>query len=218
MKIFIVGMHRSGTSLVTGLLHKCGLYLGNNLLMGARDNPKGHFEDREFIRINNQILFSNFGDWKRPPDRLVYKQHIIDRAKSFLSGFPEDGVCGFKDPRLCLTFPFWHHIIDPEPVKVVYVHRPVSEIAASLKKRNNIPLDKGKKLAETYISRAEKAIKNTGVWTTDVYFHDFFKPGWKVKLCYLCSILDLEFPKNPNKIESFIDERLWHHRKGQSNA
>jgi len=211
-------MHRSGTSLVTGLLHKCGLYLGDNLLMGARDNPKGHFEDREFIRINNQILFSNLGDWKRPPEQLVYKQHIIDMAKSFLSGFPEDKICGFKDPRLCLTFPFWHHITDPEPVKVVFVHRPVSEIAASLKKRNKMSLDMGKKLAETYISRAKKAIESTGVWITDVYFHDFFKPGWKAKLCYLCSVLSLEYPKNPSSLIKFIDERLWHHREGQSNV
>ncbi len=214
MKVFIMGMHRSGTSLVTGLLYHCGLYLGNNLLMHARDNPKGHFEDRKFININNTLLLSNGGHWKRPPEKIMANPQVVQKAKRFLSSWPRDRIVGFKDPRICLTFPFWHRLIDSEPIKVVFVHRPAPEIASSLKKRNGMPKGMGLKLAKIYDRRAEENIKNTGVWAYDVYFHDFLMIGWKIKLCYLCSILGLDFPKDLSKIERFIDDRLWHHREG----
>lgn len=208
-------MHRSGTSLVTGLLHYCGLYLGNNLLMGAKDNPKGHFEDRKFIGINNQLLAYSSGHWKHPPPKIMVNPKIVNRAENFLASFPKDKIVGFKDPRVCLTFPFWLKMISPEPLEVVFVHRPASEIASSLKKRNGMPLGMGLKLVKTYLERADKALQYAGIKPHEVYFHDFFKPGWKVKLLYLCCSLGLrvEFPKDQTILTKFVDEKLWHHRK-----
>ena len=72
MKIFVMGMHRSGTSMVTGILSRCGMKIGKNLLMGAKDNPKGDFEDRRFININNDILIRNKGRWDSPPLDMNY--------------------------------------------------------------------------------------------------------------------------------------------------
>lgn len=214
MKIFIMGMHRSGTSLVTGLLHKCGLYLGNNLLMGAKDNPTGHFEDRRFINLNNQLLISNGGTWRKPPAYIEWNKKIILKIHNFIDSFPENKIVGFKDPRICITFPVWYHLIEPEPIEVVFVHRPASEIASSLKKRNNMPISMGLKLAKTYLERANRALQDAGIEPHEVYFHDFFKPGWKVNLCYLCSVLGLEYPINHTILTKFVDERLWHHREG----
>lgn len=77
-----------------------------------------------------------------------------------------------------------------------------------------MPLGMGKKLANLYNWRAAVNIEKTGVWAYEVYFHDFFQIGWKVKLCYLCSILGLDFPKDLKPIQNFIDEKLWHHREG----
>lgn len=214
MKVFIMGMHRSGTSLVTGLLHKCGLYLGDNLLMGAKDNPKGHFEDRKFININNQLILSNGGHWRRPPDRIIPQEKHIRQAKALLESFPGDKICGFKDPRICLTFPFWHHITSPEPIEVVFVHRPGSEIAQSLKKRNGMPLNMGLNLYKTYIERASAALQGRSIKPYEIYFHDFFRPGWKIKLMHLCISLGLDFPKEMSQLEKFVDHKLWHHRQG----
>ena len=142
MKIFIMGMHRSGTSLVTGLLQRCGLYLGNNLLMTAKDNPKGHYEDRKFINLNNQLLLNNGGHWRNPPEALNYGG-IRKKMERFLDSWPTDRLVGFKDPRICITFPLWYNLIHPEPIKVVYVSRPFVEIAQSLKARNGIRIEAG---------------------------------------------------------------------------
>jgi hypothetical protein len=45
----IAGMHRSGTSLVTSWLQRCGLQIDDGQLLAANTgNPTGHFEDIEF--------------------------------------------------------------------------------------------------------------------------------------------------------------------------
>ncbi|MBV5267025.1 MAG: hypothetical protein JZU67_00575, partial [Burkholderiaceae bacterium] len=47
--IFVLGMHRSGTSAITRGLQVLGVSLGENLLPPVLlDNPKGYFEDVDF--------------------------------------------------------------------------------------------------------------------------------------------------------------------------
>jgi hypothetical protein len=53
MPVCIAGMHRSGTSMVTRLLHMCGLFLGSedDLYPQAPDNLEGFWEDTHFVRV-----------------------------------------------------------------------------------------------------------------------------------------------------------------------
>jgi len=45
----------------------------------------------------------------------------------------------WKDPRLCLTLPFWLEVLDARPAMVVCLRNPL-EIAASLAERNGFAL------------------------------------------------------------------------------
>src|SRR3989337_2456670 len=67
--VCIAGMHRSGTSLIARMLNLCGLYLGSedDLLSAAPDNPEGFWENRQFLNINDNILFALNGNWAVPP-------------------------------------------------------------------------------------------------------------------------------------------------------
>ncbi|GAH52067.1 unnamed protein product, partial [marine sediment metagenome] len=56
MKVIIIGAPRSGTSMVAGLLYKCGLYMGKKLKPGKPANPKGFFENYEFASINRCLF------------------------------------------------------------------------------------------------------------------------------------------------------------------
>jgi len=214
MKIFVMGMHRSGTSMVTGILSRCGMNIGGNLLMGARDNPKGHFEDRRFMNINNDLLIKNGGRWHSPPKSISYRGDLRNKMKRFLD-LPEwkEGIVGWKDPRICITFPLWYPLITPESIRVVFVYRPINEIAASLQKRNGFRIGKGKVLAREYIRRAfgnVKGLKNVNYFIT--YYHSYFH-SWRTELEELVEFLGLEIPKCEEKwIENFIDDGLRHHR------
>ena len=69
MPICIAGMHRSGTSMLTRLLHLCGLDLGpaDRLLQPAPDNPEGFWESLPFVELNKQLLATLGGAWHTPP-------------------------------------------------------------------------------------------------------------------------------------------------------
>jgi hypothetical protein len=51
--ICIAGAHRSGTSIVTRLLHRCGFELGpeSDLMPPQADNPDGFWEHLGFVRL-----------------------------------------------------------------------------------------------------------------------------------------------------------------------
>ena len=66
--ICITGMHRSGTSLTTSWLESCGLQIHDGQSHGpATGNPKGHFEDKEFVDLHSKAISHEYplsNGWK----------------------------------------------------------------------------------------------------------------------------------------------------------
>ena len=61
---FIVGMHRSGTSVLAGTLNIMGYSAGDGKLKGATDyNPKGYFEMSSLIIQNQDWLIEQGVAW-----------------------------------------------------------------------------------------------------------------------------------------------------------
>ena len=54
--IMVLGMHRSGTSAIARGLQTLGVQLGTNLFSAGFDNPKGFWEDKDVLEINEQLL------------------------------------------------------------------------------------------------------------------------------------------------------------------
>ncbi|MCK4816954.1 hypothetical protein KA005_14390, partial [bacterium] len=61
--IIILGMHRSGTSIVANMLHRIGISMGEDLLKSDKFNPNGYYEDADFLGINKGILTNSEGTW-----------------------------------------------------------------------------------------------------------------------------------------------------------
>src|SRR5262245_316296 len=140
MPVCITGMHRSGTSMVAKVLRQGGLYLGpdSDLLPLQPDNPDGHWENRKFIRINDEFLeqlgeawdYAAAAAWP-PEDRLLW---LKGKAEMLFEDFLGREPWGWKDPRNCLTSHFWIGIFPH--VKVVHCVRNPLEVALSLRQRN----------------------------------------------------------------------------------
>lgn len=217
MKIFVLGMHRSGTSVITGILHHLGVKLGKPLLMGAKDNPKGHFENKKFINLNQRLLQANGGRWYNPPlGRLSY--HGLKSAmENFLAKFPDSQTSAFKDPRACFTFPLWRRLIDPgEKVKVIYVIRPSIEIARSLKARNQFPPEQSLKLCIKYTNAASSHVSKEE--HIIVRYHDLFNQKWAnviESIATFIGINDWQDVVSAETLRLFITPDLWHHREGK---
>ena len=53
---FILGMHRSGTSLITKAVQVAGVDLGDNLLPPGPDNPTGFWEDADVMQLKRYLI------------------------------------------------------------------------------------------------------------------------------------------------------------------
>ena len=69
MPVSVIGMHRSGTSMVAGLLSIAGLDLGSDerLLASDEGNASGYWENLELQDLNERILQRFDGTWYDPP-------------------------------------------------------------------------------------------------------------------------------------------------------
>ncbi len=54
--VLVVGMHRSGTSLLGGFLQYLGLSLPGETIVGDRHNPEGYFEWQKVVDIQERLL------------------------------------------------------------------------------------------------------------------------------------------------------------------
>ena len=138
--IVILGMHRSGTSLLTDILIKAGIHFGDVL----ENNRESLF----FLRINEKILKKCNSTWNDPyrfdafikdkkPEILRFMKKEL---KNFLSsreywGYRDlSGVnWGWKDPRNTLTIDLWRHFFPK--LKVINIYRNPIDVGNSLQKR-----------------------------------------------------------------------------------
>jgi hypothetical protein len=208
-KIIITGMHRSGTSMVAGILKEAGVYFGSNFIkQRAPDNPKGFFEDKEFVSINQRILLDSGGDWDNPPNRIRESFLVTRRIKKFLSMWNINRV-GFKDPRCCLTIGIWRkHIKD---LKVIFVDRYIEEIAESLKKRNGFDYKKSKNICRKYI---KSFIENANV---PIHFisHNRIIANPELETKKMVEFIELQ-NVDIKKAASFVDLRFYRNRRPES--
>ena len=160
MPLCIAGMHRSGTSMVTRLLTLCGLQVGaeGDLLRPQPSNPEGFWENRRFIRVNDAVLRELGGTWDRPPQSILSdreNQAGLDRLKKdavrLVRRFRGCEPWGWKDPRNCLTLPFWRQLLPDLPV-LLCVRHPLA-VARSLHVRDGMSVEEGLDLWLTYNCR-----------------------------------------------------------------
>jgi peptidoglycan hydrolase CwlO-like protein len=133
--VIITGMHRSGTSLVTSLLQRAGVDVGSQLLGPARGNPRGHFEDLDFLDFHQELLRrSGLGMLVRHED-LTPELRPEDeaRANELVAARRDRELWGWKDPRTSLFLDFWARLL-PE-ARFLFVYRHPLEVVLSLLRR-----------------------------------------------------------------------------------
>lgn len=138
--IIILGMHRSGTSCLTGCLQQFGLNLGAVSDFNEY-NLKGNKEDDSIGLLNEQVLKHNSGTWRNPPkDNLKWTiDHEKIRDKILKNYSKLSNPIGFKDPRMIFTLPFWQQKLNN--IKFIGSFRHPLNVAQSLYARKNIRIE-----------------------------------------------------------------------------
>lgn len=156
-------MHRSGTSVVTRCLELFGYSLGESLMEPGEDNPTGFFEDLDVVDLNDQLLLENGSTWDAPVfverDGLLWSPPRLNDAVAIIKNKLESAPkLAIKDPRVCLTLPFWRAVAKELNVslKLCLVYRNPLDIAASIEQRNQLPKAEALALTQIYWSELLK--------------------------------------------------------------
>ena len=158
--LIIVGMHRSGTSLVSGMLSLMGVQMyphglprseGSRVILPSpNERMNGYAEAEPFFLVNEKILVRAQATWdfidpflklRDEPKFADASVEVLESAtfgilkREFVDAFDGGihGLWGWKDPRNSLTLGYWLELF-PE-ARVVHVVRGAAEVTDSLQKR-----------------------------------------------------------------------------------
>jgi len=198
--LIIAGMHRSGTSLISNWLTKCGLQLGEQLVGPGWGNEDGHFEDVEFLKMHEEVLASN----NLPPSGLTDVQidHFSIYEKEKLKSIIKIkqqlyDQWGWKDPRTCLFLDVYQELL-PDACYLIIL-RDYQSVVSSLLRREFKDVDQ-KYMGRKYVSRlAWQKFRRSRMLKK--FYDDYASKFLKVWIAYNQDILNCIKKLNSN---SFI--------------
>jgi hypothetical protein len=129
--VIILGMHRSGTSCLTGMLRECGLYLGS-VNEYTPFNKKGNQEHPLVMAINDELLWINDALWHEPRTVKYIPPEIANRIQLIKNEYRQNNALwGIKDPRMVFCYPAWQD----DDSQFVGIFRHPHHVASSLFQR-----------------------------------------------------------------------------------
>jgi len=171
--IVVMGMHRSGTSALTGALGGLGLALPQPGDHWAPEpsNPE-HYESLSMVEFDERLFEFLGGSWDGPPDlptgweaRADVRAFDDEARRVARHAYPDDGPLVWKDPRACVLLPYWRRLL-PEPMAAVLMWRTPTEVARSLHQRDGFSPALGTALWERYNRAALDTLEGTQVYVT----------------------------------------------------
>ena len=160
----VLGMHRSGTSAIAGLVSLFGFSPGKNLVPPADDNIKGFYENSCILAFNNKLLKQIGVRWHstyQVPfhwfDSSNYNDESGALAHLLLEQFDDNQEILLKDPRICILLPIYFEAfrhLGIEPVYILSVRHP-DAVASSLARRNGFSYSKSLMLWMDHAIRSE---------------------------------------------------------------
>lgn len=175
--ICVLGMHRSGTSCLTGIMQNFGVELGEVFTENLY-NKRGNRENYRIVVLNDHLFATNQCSWDNP--RVVTRwtgQEAAERDRIIAElRNKRSKHWGFKDPRALFTLPFWLEAI--KNPKFIGTFRHPHRVALSLNHRDGTAFEDGWKLWQIYNRRLLELAKLHGFalvdfdQETDVYLGD----------------------------------------------
>lgn len=226
--IFVLGMHRSGTSALTGMLNLLGVELGGKdaLLPARSDNPAGFWENKTAMEINEDLLSQLGRRWSSVtelPEAWMESEAAavaLGRAISLLEmNFKDAPVWALKDPRICRLAPLWFKaatLAGSSSRDALIVCRDPREVCRSLAARDGLAPGVSSLLWVQHVLEAERYSR--GMPRTVITYHQLIR-DWASVAGRIGRELRLEWPlavaSVTAQVDDFINADYRHHEFGE---
>lgn len=215
--IFVLGIPRSGTSMIAGALHLCGAWIGATV-PGGPSNPEGFFEN---VALRERVLKPMLERQGADPlgvralpelDRLTplpeLKNEVLRHlAQENYSG--GDRAWLYKDCKLTLVWPIWRAAF-PD-ARWIIVRRPAEDIVRSCLRtrfmnQHSLDPDFWRAWIGEYEKRLE-ALKSSGVWWREIDSHEAVTSDLD-PIRSLANDLGLKW--DDRAVRAFVKPQYWH--------
>jgi ubiquinone/menaquinone biosynthesis C-methylase UbiE len=216
--VVVLGMHRSGTSLLANLLTVLGVDLGQNLLSADCNNEAGYWEQKQIYRIHDDLLETLGRRWIGPAGTVPFppqwwKQPEIKPFRDRLETIVESeisrtgNIWGFKDPRTSRLLPLWKGIfskLDLEPLYLLALRQP-SAVVQSIVRRDKISAARAELL---WLLHNLDAVRDAGERLRLVVDYDrWFTHPREQAQAVVCA-LGLDWPENEETVLRNVTNRI----------
>lgn len=232
--VIIIGMHRSGSSMLVNLLENSGIFFG--------EKKELNNEAKFFLRLNEWILRQAHSSWDNPYNFQFIDNHFKTEISSILYYYLKsikrieflginkffkyrdirqiDIPWGWKDPRNTFTIDIWKEIF--KNARILHICRNPIDVAESLRQREFFFKNKYKytKRPIKEIFFLNRAIYPISMRVQNIYegiklWENYITKAYSLDKEFKYRILHLKyenFVENPieglNKIVNFLDLKI----------
>lgn len=193
----LVTTGHEGSTGVMMVLERLGLHVGTNLSGGRKRN---FYENGTVQGINQELLGAKGFPYPWPLERRAVRmaQWLVDERKQehvrelllrevALPAWREERFAwGFKDPRICLTFPFWLRVFPK--ARCIFLHRRSEDARPGWNRHGDWGYDHFKRCWQENLSLA--MAENAARFILD---YDELSFEFRQTCHRLCEFLGLEF-------------------------
>lgn len=225
MIILVVGMHRSGTSLVARGLHAMGLNLGDDVDTTPHPaNLHGHWEHAAVWQAQEELLIRFGREWHSSPGPLPDRwcewpdtRATIERFTAIAAAeLTRHGRWVVKDPRSSLLIPLWREVTRRIgcDLRLIRLLRHPDEVAASLAARNGMPRELALRIWHDHHHSLDRDTSGLSMLTVhhDALLRDPL--GAFTAMGDTCGLPDA--PARAAVAAALVEPTLWHHRASSS--
>lgn len=231
--VFVLGMHRSGTSALARTLNLLGASLPRRVYPSGIGNETGHWEPAEGVRLHDRLLEAagtSVNDLYGPSESWFQTEaayRFSSRMKELIRDeFDDAPLFVFKDPRSALVFPLWKRVLAQMQIRCVaaVISRNPVEVALSLVRRQThaMPgqswsLDRAGLLWLRYVLAAE--LHTRGMPRSFCLYGSLLQ-DWRRIADQLARDLELAWPRQCAEaecdVDRFLSPQLRHHHESDS--
>jgi hypothetical protein len=163
--VLVLGMHRSGTSVLAGVMDALGFDGGPATSMRPADrfNCDGYREQLPIIELHERVLRELHG-WASAPPPVPSRRDVGKVVDLYAAGISQRvtqlyrGPWFMKDPRQCLLLPLWQEVRDETDIRIAVFRKP-DAVVASLTRRNGYPTALSVALWERYCNELLRGLE-----------------------------------------------------------